>query len=207
MEKRPQFIPQRRLSWDELFMEIAQVVSKRSACLFHKIASVFVDENHRIISIGYNGPSTGDVHCNEVGCAKVHGNPITGELNKCRGAHSEMNAIINGDSTRRYKNSTLYITVFPCRDCMKIINNLGVKRIVYYEEYLRILDGSDGTKSTPEMEAWELAGRRGIKLDKYSDLKANNDELKLPEEKDIDEPRSNVVAEKNIVKAKNKPRW
>ena len=57
--------------------------------------SVFVDNNKRIISIGYNGPTEGDHHCIDVGCAKVDGDPKTGILRRCRGAHAEINGIIN----------------------------------------------------------------------------------------------------------------
>lgn len=195
---KPSFEPQERVSWDDFFMEIALAASKRTACIFHKVASVFVDLNHKIVSIGYNGPSTGDRHCNEVGCAKVHGDPVTGELKRCRGAHSEVNGIINSGDTTRLKGSTLYITTFPCYDCMKILNNVGVKRIVYYKEYLRILDGSDGTKRVAEMEAWELAGRRNIKLEKFHGEEEGA--LKLPSEE-------NLQVERRVSDKKNKPRW
>lgn len=198
MSQKPNFDPQERISWDDFFMEIALTASKRTACIFHKVASVFVDSNHKIVSIGYNGPSTGDRHCNEVGCAKVHGDPIDGELKRCRGAHSEVNGIINSGDTTRLKDSTLYITTFPCYDCMKVLNNVGVKRIVYYKEYLRILDGSDGTKKVAELEAWELAGRRNIKLEKYNDKR--QEELKLPDPETFEK-------EKTSLEEKSKPRW
>jgi len=199
-KERPQFEPQDRISWDEFFMEIALVAAKRTACIFHKIGSVFVDQNHRIISIGYNGPSVGDRHCNEVGCAKVHGDPITGDYNRCRGAHSEINAIINSNATMRFSGSTLYITTFPCYDCMKILNNVGIKRIVYYEDYRRIIDGSDGSKKEAEMEAWELAGRKNIKLEKYQDFREK--ELRLPNDEDLTSKKKPEVLEK-----KDKARW
>lgn len=198
MDTIPIFVPQERISWDDFFMEIALAASKRTACLFHKVASVFVDENHKIVSIGYNGPSTGDLHCNEVGCAKVHGDPIDGKMKRCRGAHSEVNGIINSGNTTRLKGSTLYITTFPCYDCMKALNNVGVKRIVYYKEYLRILDGTNGTKKVAEVEAWELAGRRNIKLEKYHD--GEELEFKLPNEEVL-------KPEKKLKEKKNRARW
>ena len=196
--KQPIFEAQERITWDDFFMEIALTASKRTACIFHKVASVFVDSNHKILSFGYNGPSMGDRHCNEVGCAKVHGDPIDGEIKRCRGVHSEVNGMINSGDASRLKGSTLYITTFPCYDCMKALNNVGVKRIVYYKDYLRILDGSDGTKKVAEMEAWELAGRRNIKLEKYHSQKDN--ELKLP---DPDE----LKVEEKPTRKKSNPRW
>lgn len=167
MNKKDHFVKEERLPWDDFFMEVALSTAKRTACIFHKVASVFVDTNNRIISLGYNGPSKGDFHCNEVGCAKVHGDPVTGECKRCRGAHSEINGIINAGDSKRLRGSTLYITLFPCYDCMKALNNVGIARIVYFAEYERILDGSDGTKKVSEPEAFELAKKRGILLEKF----------------------------------------
>lgn len=149
-------------------MQMAATIANRTACYFHKAGSVFVDDNHRIISVGFNGPSTGDYHCLEEGCAKVHGDPVTGEIKRCRGVHGEINAIINAGDTQRLRGSTLYTTLFPCYDCMKALNNVGVKKIIYFEDYLRILDGSNGEKQAPEPEARELAIDRGIILEKYN---------------------------------------
>lgn len=173
------FQKEERISWDEFFMSVAFTISKRTACMFHKVGSVFVDEDHRVISMGYNGPSRGDVHCVEAGCAKVHGDPVTGEIRRCRGCHSEVNAIINSGDTNRLKNSTLYITLFPCYDCMKALNNVGVSRIVYADEYLRIIDGSDGSKKVAEPEARDLANKRGIALEKF--IGKANDSVALGE--------------------------
>jgi dCMP deaminase len=160
-----------RISWDNFFMQIALTSAKRTACIHHKIASVFVDKNHRIVSIGYNGPSIGDFNCNEVGCAKVHGDPETGKIRRCRGAHAEINAIINAGDTTRLKGATLYNTTFPCYDCMKALNNLGIKRIVYNEEYKRVLDGQNGKRKEDGPETKDLARRRSIVIEKFSDLK------------------------------------
>lgn len=167
-DKKPiKFRKRARISWDEFFMEIAISASKRTACLFHQVAAVFVDKNHRIISIGYNGPSKNDYHCSEVGCAKIHGDPDTGEIKRCRGVHAEINAIINAGDTRKLHGATLYSVVFPCYDCMKALNNLGIKRIVYHHEYLRIVEGMDGKKKVAEPEARELAEARGIMIEKF----------------------------------------
>jgi len=155
----------KRLSWDETFMNLASVVSKRTACKFHEAGIVFVDGNHRIISVGYNGPTEGDYHCLEVGCAKVDGDPITKKLLRCRGAHAEINGIINSQDSSRLRGSTAYSLLFPCYDCMKALNNAGIKEIVYVNEYKRIQTG--GEKKEEENEALDLAEKRGIKIRKY----------------------------------------
>ncbi len=154
-----------RLSWDETFMNLALLVAKRAACRFYEVGAVFVDENKRVISLGYNGPTEGDYHCIDVGCAKIDGDPKTGKLKKCRGAHAEINGIINAQDTRRLRGATLYTTLTPCYDCMKALNNAGIKEIVYFKKYERIKTG--GKETEIEDESWELAQKRNIKMRKY----------------------------------------
>ena len=165
-DKKP-FQKESRISWDEFFMQIACTATERVACIYVKVAAVFVDDLHRTIAIGYNGPTRGDIHCDEVGCVKVHGDPISGEIKRCNGIHAEINAIVNSGNTNQLRDSTLYITVFPCYDCMKALNNLGVKRIVYLNDYLRIPEGSDGKPTIAEPEARELAMKRGIICEQF----------------------------------------
>jgi dCMP deaminase len=157
---------QERLSWDETFMNLALIISKRAACKFHETGAVFVDKNHRIISMGYNGPTEGDYHCLEVGCAKVDGDPKTKQLKRCRGAHAEINGIINSQDTTRLRGASLYTVIYPCYDCLKSLNNAGVKEIVYYEKYERIVTG--GEKKEEENEANELAEKRGIVIRQFN---------------------------------------
>ena len=154
-----------RLSWDETFMNIANILTRRVSCRVVKTAAVYVNANHRVISIGYNGPVSGAYNCNEVGCAKIDGNPKTGKLERCRGAHAEMNGIINAIDPRALKGATLYSVKYPCYDCMKALANVGIKEIVFYEKYLRTQTG--GEKFEEEHEAIELAKTRGIKIRKF----------------------------------------
>ncbi len=154
-----------RLSWDETFMNLALLVSQRTACKFHTAGVVMVDKHKRIVSMGYNGPTEGDVHCVEAGCAKVDGDQATKKLKRCRGAHAEINAIINAQDTQRLQGATVYTSLFPCYDCTKALNNAGVKEIVYFEEYERIKTG--GEQKEEENEAKELLKMRGIKFRQY----------------------------------------
>lgn len=157
-----------RPNWDEFFMSLVNQAVFRSACLHVPTGAVFVDDNHHIIGFGYSGPTKGDFHCREAGiCLKIDGDPVTGELKRCNGAHAEMNAIVNCGDTIRLRNSTLYCTVFPCYDCMKILNNAGIKRIVFKRYYERLVDGGKGKTEGTEQEALELAHKRGIVMEKF----------------------------------------
>lgn len=165
MSEAKKAVKNSRLSWDETFTGLALLVSHRTACKFHLAGVVIVDKNKRIVSMGYNGPTEGDLHCIEVGCAKVDGDPKTKKLKRCRGAHAEINAIINAQDTRRLRGATMYSALFPCYDCMKALNNVGIKEIVYCEKYERIKTG--GEEKEEEDEAIELAKMRGIKIRQF----------------------------------------
>lgn len=154
-----------RLSWDETFMNMALIAAERSACRYHATSTIIVDENKRVVSIGYSGPTVGDLHCIEVGCAKIDGDPITKKLRRCRGAHAEINAIINAQDTARLRGATAYSCLMPCFDCMKAFNNAGIKEIVYHKIYQRIQTG--GEKFEEEDEAMELAKNRNMVVRKY----------------------------------------
>jgi dCMP deaminase len=183
----------KRPSWDDLFMSMVDQAVERSACIHHPTGSIFVDNDNHIIGFGYSGPSAGDFNCSEARyCLKVDGDPLTGEIKRCNGAHAEMNAIANSGNTQRLKNSTLYCTIYPCYDCMKMLNNIGVRRIVYKKEYRRIIDGGHG-KEEREKEAVELAAKRGIIIEKYDML----DEHKIKKAKESIEESNNHIKTKN----------
>ncbi len=154
----------KRLSWDDTFMGIAVLISERTSCRFYRAGSVFVGQDKRIISVGYNGATEGDVHCLEVGCTKINKDQ-EGKFKRCRGIHAEINGIINSQDTKRLRGATIYTTIFPCYDCLKALNNVGIKEIVYLEKYERFKTGGEGKEE--ENEAMELAEKRGIKVRQY----------------------------------------
>lgn len=129
-------MPDRRISRDEYFMEIATSVAKRSTCLRRKVGAVLVDQDHMIISTGYNGSPRRCGHCGiDHPCVRI--GVASGEkLAYCYAVHAEQNAIcaaaFRGHST---KNSTCYSTTFPCSICAKLLINAGITRIVYGEDY------------------------------------------------------------------------
>jgi dCMP deaminase len=124
-----------RISKDQYFMEIAEIVSKRSTCIKRKVGAVLVKNNH-IVSTGYNGVPSGLPHCNEERC--VRQNLKSGERPElCRGVHAEANCIIQAafHGTSIDGDTTLYCTTFPCMSCLKLLVNAKVKRILYKEGY------------------------------------------------------------------------
>ncbi len=125
-----------RPEWNEYFMAMAFLVSKRSTCTRRKVGAVLV-RDRRILATGYNGPPSGFPHCDEIGCLRDELNIPSGERQElCWGLHAEQNAVIQaalfGVSTQ---NSTLYCTTKPCITCAKILANAGVKKIYVAENY------------------------------------------------------------------------
>jgi len=125
-----------RPSWDQYFMDIVDLVSRRSTCLRRKVGAILVRDK-RILATGYNGPPAGIAHCSDVGCLRDKLKVPSGERHElCRGLHAEQNAIIqaalHGVST---KGATIYCTNHPCIICAKMIINSGIESFVYKEDY------------------------------------------------------------------------
>lgn len=123
-----------RPSWNEYFMTIAELVSKRSTCLRRQVGCILVKDK-RILSTGYNGAPSGIPHCEEVGCLRENIPP--GERHElCRGLHAEQNAIIQAATFGvNITGSTLYSTHQPCSVCAKMLVNAGIKKIIIKEGY------------------------------------------------------------------------
>ncbi|MGE5484608.1 MAG: deoxycytidylate deaminase [Ignavibacteriales bacterium] len=125
-----------RPSWDEYFMEVAEVVAKRSTCRRRQIGAILVKDK-RILATGYNGAPSGLRHCEEYGCLREELKVPSGERHEiCRALHAEQNAIVQA---ARYgisvKDSTLYTTAEPCVLCAKMLINAGIVKIVYRDTY------------------------------------------------------------------------
>lgn len=124
-----------RISKDDYFIKIAEVVSLRSTCIKRKVGAVLVKDSH-ILSTGYNGAPSGFSHCTTDTC--IRQDLKSGEKPElCRGVHSEINCIIQAaiHGTSIMGETTLYSTHFPCMSCLKLLINAGIKRIVYQEGY------------------------------------------------------------------------
>ncbi|KRQ87745.1 tRNA-specific adenosine deaminase [Caloramator mitchellensis] len=125
-----------RPKWDEYFMEIAEVVKKRSTCLRRQVGAIIVKDN-RILTTGYNGVPPKMSHCEELGCLRQKLNIPSGQRHElCRALHAEQNAIVQAAKYGiSIEDSTIYITSQPCIICAKLIIASGIKRIVYSGDY------------------------------------------------------------------------
>jgi len=126
-----------RPSWDEYFMELAFVVSKRSTCLSRQVGAIVVKDK-RIMTTGYNGAPSGIESCLDRGyCLRRQKGYNSGEnLEVCRGSHAEENAIVQAAKFGIcLSGGTVYCTHQPCLICSKMLINAGIKQVVFKGSY------------------------------------------------------------------------
>ena len=114
------------ISWNESFMGVAALSAKRSKDPNTQVGACIVNQEKRIIGIGYNGFPAG---CSDQ--IFPWGKQDTNYLNTKYPyvVHAEPNAILN--CTSSLKDSTLFVTLFPCNECAKLIIQSGIKHVVY----------------------------------------------------------------------------
>ena len=130
------------LTWDEYFMGIAMLSAMRSKDPSTQVGACIVNDDKRIMSMGYNGMPR---------CCSDDEYPWDRDgvgldskyLYVC---HAEFNAILNCE--RNVRDCTVYVTLFPCNECAKAIVQSGIKEIVYMED--KYAD-SDSVKASKRM--------------------------------------------------------
>ncbi len=124
---------------DEYFMSLAILSSKRSKDPSTQVGACIVDDDHKVVSIGYNGMPRG---LDDEQLSWNRGEGLDSKyLYVC---HAEFNAILNTRNGSALKGCTLYVTLFPCNECAKAIIQTGIKKIIYL---------SDKYKDSVEMQA------------------------------------------------------
>ena len=119
------------ISWDEYFMSIALLSSLRSKDGNTKVGACIVSDDHKVLSLGYNGMPSG-VSDEEIPWAGSKENKPYLETKYPYVCHAELNAILN--SNHNLKGSTLYVTLFPCNECTKAVIQAGIKKVVYLSD-------------------------------------------------------------------------
>lgn len=134
---------QKRPSWDQVWMDFATLISKRSYDPRHRVgAIVATEDNTQVLSVGYNGNYAGGP--NEVESLEP------GESGMI---HAEINALLKMDYNNP-KDKKMYLTLAPCRACAKAIVNAGINKVIFKDEYR-------------DMSGIEILNCAGVKTEKY----------------------------------------
>ena len=113
------------ISWDKYFMGIAQLSSKRSKDPKTQVGACIVNQDNKIVGIGYNGFPK-DISDDEF---PWHDQGNFLETKYPFVVHAEANAILN--ASQDLKECKLFVTLFPCNECTKLIIQSGIKELVY----------------------------------------------------------------------------
>lgn len=117
--------PNKQLRYDKAYLRMASEWAKLSHCKRKQVGAIIVKDNI-IIADGYNGTPSGFDNCCENKDGETHWYVL----------HAEANAILKlARSNNRGNNSTLYITLSPCKDCSKLVLQAGIKRVVFMKGY------------------------------------------------------------------------
>lgn len=142
------------ISWDEYFMGIALLSAMRSKDPNTKVGACIVDNDNKVVSIGYNGMPR------KIDESKISWNKGEGLDSKyLYVCHAEFNAILNTRNGSSLKGCTLYVTLFPCNECTKAIIQTGIKEVVYLDNKYE-----DQTTTKASRLMLELAG---VKIRQY----------------------------------------
>lgn len=163
------------LEWPEYFMAVAFLSAMRSKDPCTQVGACIVDSNNRIVGVGYNGMPIG---CSDdtLPWGKNSSKPIETKYmygkdffslitQQCDDfdlnflvCHAEMNAIMNKNSAD-LRGCSLYVALFPCNECAKLIIQAGIKQVVYM---------SDKHREKPSTQASKLMfDMAGVKYNQF----------------------------------------
>lgn len=118
------------LTWDEYFMGLATLSAMRSKDPSTQVGACIVDGDNKIVSVGYNGMPRG-VQDDDVPWG--HGAGLQSKyLYVC---HAEFNAILNTRNGSALNGCRVYVTLFPCNECAKAMVQVGIKEVIYKEDF------------------------------------------------------------------------
>ncbi len=119
------------LGWDEYFMAIAKLSAMRSKDPSTQVGACIVSNDNRILSIGYNGAPNG-FDDESFPWGREGENLDTKYPYVC---HAEMNAILNYRGSKKdLEHAKIYVDLFPCNECAKIIIQSGIKEVIYLSD-------------------------------------------------------------------------
>ena len=150
VEKRQDYI-----SWDEYFMGLAMLSAKRRKDPSTQVGCCIVNDDKRVVAMGYNGFPAG-ISDESLSWGREGGFLDT---KYAYVVHSEANAILN--ATTPLQGCKLYVALFPCNECSKLIIQAGIKEVVYLSDKYHNVDAFIAGRKMLEMA--------GIKLTHYED--------------------------------------
>ena len=150
---------------ENILMGQAILWSKMSKDPSTQVGACIVGDDNRILSIGYNGTPNG--FKDEFFPWDREGLPL--ETKYMYVCHAELNAVLNYRGSRKeLENAILYVDLFPCNECAKIISQSGIREVVYLRDKYADTDSVIASK--------RLFDACGIK---YRNIQLSNNEISI----------------------------
>lgn len=133
------------LKWDDYFMGVAFLSGMRSKDPSTQVGACIVNDENRIVGTGYNGMPNG-ISDDDLSWARDKDKyPSQLDRKYPYVCHAEMNAIINKNSAST-KNCRIYVSLFPCNECAKLIIQSGITEVIYYSDKHANKDETEASK-------------------------------------------------------------
>ncbi|MDW7773115.1 MAG: dCMP deaminase family protein [Desulfobulbaceae bacterium] len=130
------------LSWDEYFMAVAILSGHRSKDPNTQVGACVANDQNKIVGVGYNGFPWG---CSDDKLPwDREGNYLDTKYPYV--CHAELNAVLNSISAD-LRGSRIYVALFPCNECTKVIIQSGIREIIYLSDQYKNTDSVKASKT------------------------------------------------------------
>ena len=156
------------LNWDEYFMSVALLSAQRSKDPNTQVGACVANQNNKIIGVGYNGFPWG---CSDdiMPWAREGALLDTKYPYVC---HAELNAVLNS-TIQDLKGCRIYVGLFPCNECTKVIIQSGIEEIIYLSDKYAESDSVKASKFMLDTSNTKYrqfkSDRKGIQLNLCND--------------------------------------
>ena len=154
MSKRLDYI-----NWDEYFMGVAILASQRSKDPNTQVGACIVNDDNRIMSVGYNGLPRG---CSDDEFPWERKGEKDSDTKYPYVCHADLNALLNAGGNS-LMHCRIYVALFPCNECAKAIIQCGIKEVIYISDKYKDTDLVHASKRMLESA--------GVKLTQFSSNK------------------------------------
>jgi dCMP deaminase len=116
------------LDWDETFVLMSDLIAMRSKDPSTQVGACIVNDENVVVGLGYNGFPRGCHDDNLPWCREGE----TLESKYAYVVHAEANAIMNANDN--VAGCRIYVNLFPCNECAKMIIQSGIKEVIYVSD-------------------------------------------------------------------------
>jgi len=122
------------LDWDETFILMTHLIAKRSKDPSTQVGACVVNDKNIVVGLGYNGFPRG---CHDDKFPWCRDGEVL-DKKYTFVVHAEANAIMNANTS--VEGCRIYVNLFPCNECAKLLIQSGIKEIIYVSDKYAELD-------------------------------------------------------------------